>query len=154
MNSNVQKTKAEARLGILGYLDPKLQVSNPGSKLKESMGWQLRSLSGLPARKTPVRSNPSLNYIIESLQLSTKEVCKLEKGAYGLIDAPYQWYLAISEEPVKLGLVQNPFDPCQFALRHHATGNFEMKGFAAVVNTFPRNSTHRQKTQAIHLHWN
>jgi hypothetical protein len=81
-------------------------------------------------------------------------VCKLEKGAYGLIDAPYQWYLAISEEPVKLGLVQNPFDPCQFALRHHATGNFEMKGFAAVVNTFPRNSTHCQKTQAIHLHWN
>ena len=38
MNSNVQKTKAEARLGILGYLDPKLQVSNPGSKLKDATG--------------------------------------------------------------------------------------------------------------------
>ena len=63
MNSNVQKTKAEAKLGILGYLDPKLQVSTPGSKLKESMGWQLRSLSGLPSCKenpSPIEPVPEL----------------------------------------------------------------------------------------------
>ena len=59
------------------------------------------------------------------MKLATNEVCRLEKGAYGLIDAPYQWYQAISEALINLGFTQNPFDPCQFVLRHHETGFLE-----------------------------
>ena len=55
--------------------------------------------------------------------MTSEEVCKLEKGAYGLVDAPYLWFLAISEELQKLGFVQSPFDPCLYVL--HRNGNLE-----------------------------
>ena len=51
--------------------------------------------------------------------------CKLEKGAYGLIDAPYMWYRAILEELTRLGFEQSPFDPCVFMLREASTGKPE-----------------------------
>jgi len=57
--------------------------------------------------------------------LPPNEVCKLEKGAYGFIDVPYQWYQAISEELQRLGFSQSPFDPCQFILRHPQAGHLE-----------------------------
>lgn len=68
---------------------------------------------------------PSSLELVEALKLATNEVCKLEKGAYGLIDAPYQWFQAISEALINLGFTQSPFDPCQFILRHHKTGSLE-----------------------------
>ena len=137
------KTKAKARLVILGYLDPKLEELPRDSptlgrnakmlslQLIASKGWTLRSfdmkaafLQGKPQEGRTLAIEP-VSELIAALQLSTNEVCKLEKGAYGLLDAPYLWYMAISEELQKLVFSQSPFDPCQFILRHDKTGNIE-----------------------------
>ena len=137
------KMKAKARLVILGYLDPKLEELPRDSptlgrnakmlslQLIASKGWILRSfdiraafLQGKPQEGRTLAVEP-VPELIEALQLATNEVCKLEKGAYGLIDAPYLWYMAISEELRNLGFSQSPFDPCQFILRHETTGALE-----------------------------
>ena len=142
-NQQRKATKAKARLVILGYLDPKLEDLPRDSpalgrnskmlllQLIASKGWQLRSfdieaafLQGKPQADRTLAIEP-MSELIEALQLATNEVCKLEKGAYGLIDAPYQWYQAISEELQRLGFSQSPFDPCQFILRHPQTGHLE-----------------------------
>ena len=56
------------------------------------------------------------------MQLKSQEVCKLEKSAYGLIDAPYIWFQTLYEELISLGFTSCPFDPCVFTLRHPMTG--------------------------------
>ena len=136
-------TKAKARLVILGYLDPKLEELPRDSptlgrnskmlllQLIASKGWQLRSfdiraafLQGKPQSDRVLAIEP-VSELVEALQLATNEVCRLEKGAYGLIDAPYQWFLAISEELLRLGFTQSPFDPCKFVLYHHEKGSLE-----------------------------
>ena len=100
-------------------------------QLIASMGWTLRSFDIKAAflqgktqgdRTLAIEPVPEL---IQALQLSTAEVCKLEKGAYGLVDAPFLWYQAINEELLKLGFSQSPFDPCQYILRHHQAGKLE-----------------------------
>ena len=45
------------------------------------------------------------------------ELCKLNKSAYGLIDAPYLWYKTLLAELLRLGFIQAPFDPCTFILK-------------------------------------
>ena len=57
--------------------------------------------------------------------MKVNEVCKLGKGAYGLVDAPYLWYMAITEELQRLGFTQSPFDPCMYVLKHTKTGQLE-----------------------------
>ena len=135
--------KAKARLVILGYLDPNIEnlprdspTLGRNSKLLllqliASKGWQLMSfdiraafLQGKPQTDRTLAIEP-VEELIEALQLTTNQVCKLEKGAYGLIDAPCQWFLAISEELIHLGFTQSPFDPCQYILRHHESGSLE-----------------------------
>ena len=136
-------TKAKARLVILGYLDPKLEELPRDSptlgrnskmlllQLIASNGWQLRSfdiraafLQGRPQSNRTLAIEP-VSELVEALRLAENEVCKLEKGAYGLIDAPYQWFVAISEALKNLGFTQSPFDPCKFLLYHHETGTLE-----------------------------
>ena len=75
-------------------------------QLIASKGWQLQSfdicatfLQGKPQTDRVLAIEP-VEELVEALQLATNQVCKLEKGAYGLIDAPYQWFLSISEELV------------------------------------------------------
>ena len=130
------KVKAKARLVILGYLDPQLEELPRDSptlgrnakmlllQLIASKCWDLRSfdikaafLQGKPqpGRTLAIEPVPEL---AQALQLATNEICKLEKGAYGLIDAPYLWYVAITEELMSLGFEASPFDPCMFVLRN------------------------------------
>ena len=136
-----QKTKkAKARLVILGYLDPKIEQLPRDSptlgrhskmlmlQLIASMGWELQSfdikaafLQGKPQTDRVLGVEP-VPELIKALQLKPNEVCKLEKGAYGLIDAPYMWYKAILEQLLYLGFQQSPFDPCVFILRNSQTG--------------------------------
>ena len=101
-------------------------------QLIASKGWQLMSfdirravfLQGKPQTDRTLAIEP-VEELIEALQLTTNQVCKLEKGASGLIDAPYQWFLAITEELIRLGFTQSPFNPCQYILRHHEHGTLE-----------------------------
>jgi len=53
----------------------------------------------------------------KALQMKPDEVAKLNKGAYGLIDAPYLWYCALVTELLQLDFEVCPFDPCLFLLR-------------------------------------
>jgi hypothetical protein len=53
--------------------------------------------------------------------LSSQQICRLNKGAYGLIDALYLWYCALVTELQRLGFEACPFDPCCFVLRTPAT---------------------------------
>ena len=128
--------KAKARLVILGYLDPQLEELPRDSptlgrnakmlllQLLASKHWGLRSfdiraafLQGKPqpGRTLAIEPVPEL---AQALQLATNEICRLEKGAYGLIDAPYLWFMAISDELKSLGFEPSPFDPCLFTLRN------------------------------------
>ena len=130
-----QSVKAKARLVILGYLDPQLEELPRDSptlgrnakmlllQLLASKRWDLKSfdikaafLQGKPqpGRTLAVEPVPEL---IQALQLATNEICRLEKGAYGLVDAPYLWFVAISDELHSLGFESSPFDPCLFTLR-------------------------------------
>ena len=96
-------------------------------QLIASMGWDLQSfdikaafLQGKPQTDRVLGVEP-VPELIKALKLQPNEVCKLEKGAYGLIDAPYMWYKAILEQLLELGFQQSPFDPCVFILRDPKT---------------------------------
>ena len=139
-NKGTKHHKAKARLVTLGYLDPQIEEIPRDSptlgrhskmlllQLLASNHWTLRSfdvkaafLQGKPQTDRTLRIEPVKELAI-AMGLKSHEVCKLEKGAYGLIDAPFQWYCAICEELVNLGFCISPFDPCVFILRNPTTG--------------------------------
>ena len=130
-----RKSKAKARLVVLGFLDPSITemprdspTLNKTSKMVllqilASLGWDMMSfdiraafLQGKPQsdRVLAIEPVPELK---AALNLREDQVCRLEKGAYGLIDAPYQWYQALREELERLHFVPSPFDACLFVLR-------------------------------------
>ena len=138
-STSVRSHKAKARLVVLGYLDPQLEELPRDSptlgrhskmlllQLISSMGWNLRSfdvkaafLQGKPQQGRVLGLEP-VPEMRSELQLSSREVLKLEKGAYGLVDAPYLWFTAILEELQRLHFEQSPFDPCVFILRNPKT---------------------------------
>ena len=53
----------------------------------------------------------------QAMKLKENEIVKLNKSAYGLVDAPYLWYCTLIDELVSLGMEVRPFDPCTFVLR-------------------------------------
>ena len=131
--------KAKARLVVLGFLDPAITevprdspTLNKTSKMVllqaiASQGWDLLSfdiraafLQGKPQSDRVLAIEP-VEELRSALELKPNQVCKLEKGAYGLIDAPYQWYCALREQLTKLGFEQSPFDACMFILRDPQT---------------------------------
>ena len=126
--------KAKARLVVLGYLDPKIDeiprdsptLSRPSRMLLlqmiSSMGWSLQSfdikaafLQGKPQSDRIIGIHP-VPEISKAMKLGPNEVCYLQKGAYGLIDAPFQWYMALHAELTALRFIQSPFDPCLYVL--------------------------------------
>ena len=52
-------------------------------------------------------------------------MCRLDKSAYGLVDAPYLWYKTLCDELKALGMQPSPFDPCLYILRPD-TQNFRV----------------------------
>ena len=131
--------KAKARLVVLGYLDPKLEevprdspTLNKTSRMIvlqtiSSHSWKMRSfdikaafLQGQPQADRVIAIDP-VPELRKAMNLKPHEVCRLNKGAYGLIDAPYLWYCALVSELLRLGFEACPFDPCCFVLRTPAT---------------------------------
>jgi hypothetical protein len=131
--------KPKARLVVLGYLDPKIEeiprdspTLNKTSRMlalqiMSSHSWQLRSfdikaafLQGQPQSDRVIAVDP-VPELRKALNLSSSQICKLNKGAYGLIDAPFLWYCALVTELNALGFEASPFDPCFFVLRSPAT---------------------------------
>ena len=130
-----QKThKPKARLVVLGYQDPQLETIPRDSptlgkqskmlllQLVSSMGWTLRSFDIRAAflqgktqegRTLAIEPVPELK---TALNLKENQVCKLEKSAYGLIDAPFLWYKELDRTLRELNFVPAPFDPCAYIL--------------------------------------
>ena len=133
---NAPKThKPKARLVILGYLDPNIEniprdspTLNKTSRMLilqilASQMWQVCSfdikaafLQGQP-QSTRVMGLDPVPELRRAMNMNPNEIGKLNKGAYGLIDAPYLWYCALIQELTKLGFEISPFDPCLFILR-------------------------------------
>ena len=132
-------SKAKARLVVLGYLDPHLEELARDSptlgrhsrmlllQMIASQSWDLCSfdikaafLQGQPQDNRIIGLEPCVELATE-MALKPNEICRLVKSAYGLIDAPYLWYKALSEALLKLGFEIAPFDPCLFVLRNSQT---------------------------------
>jgi hypothetical protein len=137
--------KAKARLVVLGYLDPKLEeVPRDSPTLNKtsrmiilqtiaSHTWKMRSfdikaafLQGQPQSDRVIAIDP-VPELRRAMNLKPQEICRLNKGAYGLIDAPYLWYCALVNELLRLGFEACPFDPCCFVLRTPKTDSQDSK---------------------------
>lgn len=134
-NPSKKTHKAKARLIVLGYLDPKIEEIPRDSptlgrtakmmilQTVATHGWCLKSfdikaafLQGKtqPGRTIAIEPVPELR---RAMQMLPTEVGKLNKSAYGLIDAPYLWYQTLVTELEALGFEACPFDACLYVLR-------------------------------------
>ena len=122
--------KAKARLVVLGFMDPELETIARDSptlgrqsrmlllQLVASSKWSLRSfdiraafLQGHTQKGRTLGLEP-VEELKTALKMSSQEVCKLEKSAYSLIDAPFLWYKELDRTLQELGFLPEPFDPC------------------------------------------
>lgn len=136
--TSARSHKAKARLVILGYLDPQIEnipryspTLNKTSRMliRQVLAthmWQVCSfdikaafLQGQPQSSRIMRLDP-VPEMRQAMSMKLNEIGKLNKGAYGLIDAPYLWYCALVKELTCLGFETSPFDPCLFILREPA----------------------------------
>ena len=130
------RQKAKARLVILGFEDPLIdQIPRDAPTLNKdscmlalqyisSRGWRVGSFDIKPAflrgsvqadRVLGIEPPPEMR---RRLKLQDDEICRLLKGAYGLVNAPYLWYQELAKGFEDLGSVKSPLDPCLFVLRH------------------------------------
>jgi len=133
--TKLESHKPKARLVVLGYMDPQLTEVPRDSptlgkqskmillQLIASHGWSLGSfdikaafLQGKPQKDRIIGLDPVIE-LARAMNLNQNEVCRLDKSAYGLIDAPFLWFQTLQEELLKLGFTACPFDPCVFVLR-------------------------------------
>ncbi|CAE7724165.1 unnamed protein product, partial [Symbiodinium pilosum] len=60
--------------------------------------------------------------ICTALKIPTGSVTRLRRAAYGLVQAPLQWYLTIAEFLEEIGLERLRSDPCAWVWRPEKTG--------------------------------
>ena len=138
--------KAQARLVILGYQDPELSSlerdSPTLSKLSRNLllqtcvtnRWEIGSFDIQTAflrgragsRLLGLEPPPELR---TKLGLRPNEICRLLKGAYGLVNAPLLWFRELSKALENLGFEAAPVDPCCFVLFDE---NHKAQGFVGV----------------------
>ena len=127
--------KAKARLVILGYLDPDItDIPRDSPTLqKESRAlllqycasrcWVIQSFDIKTAflrgsrrdnRILGIEPPPELR---SKLQMKDTETCELLKSAYGLVNAPYLWYVELRDSLLALNFKISPLDPCLFCLQ-------------------------------------
>ena len=68
------------------------------------MGWSLGSfgikaafLQGKPQKDRVTGLEPAVE-LAQAMNLSKDEICKLDKSAYGLIDASFLWFQTLHDE--------------------------------------------------------
>ena len=131
---DIKEKTPKARLVLVGWQDPELgKVATDSPTLRKesksivlsicaSKRWKLWGadiktafLSG-DAQCRDIFFRPPAE-IKKWMQLSEEDLFRLEKAAYGLAEAPRQWYLRLTRELKETGLVQSQLDPCLFVLR-------------------------------------
>ena len=122
---------AKARCVILGYLDPNYafrQTAAPTmSRTTRQLLLCLSSALGFKVHKGDVsgaflqgREYQGTAYVIPteeicaSLGIPENSVTKLRKACYGLVDAPLEWFLTVSDYLESIGFIRCVSDPCCF----------------------------------------
>ena len=126
--------KAKARLVILGYEDPLIDSLPRDSptlgrdsrmialQCIASHRWTVRSFDIRTAFLRGSRQDSRILGMEPPTELRTKmklqpdEICELQKGTYGLINAPLLWYCELKNALLSLGFVISPMGPCLFVL--------------------------------------
>ena len=125
--------KPKARLVVLGYMDPELEsiprdsptLSRQSRMLILQMiacnRWCVKSFDIKSAFLQGTRGDRVLGLepveeLKKAMGLKPDEICKLDKSAYGLIDAPFLWFKSLDASLKELGFTAAPFDPCVYLL--------------------------------------
>lgn len=129
------KTKTpKARLVLVGWQDPELgRVATDSPTLRKETkslvlsvcAAQRWTLWGADIKTAFLSGDASCRDIFfkppvevqEWMSLSSQDLMRLEKAAYGLAEAPRAWYLRLCREMKETGLQQSKLDPCLFTLR-------------------------------------
>lgn len=122
---------AKARCVVLGYMDPNYEhrqtMAPTMSRTTRQVMLAVASAHSMRVAKGDVsgaflqgRSYQHDAYVIptdeicDALQLAHGSVTKLKRACYGLVDAPLEWYLTVSDFLVSIGFVKCVTDPCCF----------------------------------------
>ena len=133
INPDTQAKKAKARAVILGYLDPEYErrptASPTVSRTSRQLFLQCCASNGFKVKKGDVSGAflqgrefsrtvlcEPLAEICQHLGLPPGSVTRLTKAAYGLVEAPLEWYLTINEFLESLGFRRQLSDPCVWGL--------------------------------------
>lgn len=125
--------KPKARAVILGYQDPLYEHRPTASPtmnrstrqlfLTMCAAWRMKVEKGdvsgafLQGRdlEDTILIEP-LPEICDALQIPRQSVTKLRKAAYGLVQAPLEWYLTVDSFLLSLGFERQKSDPCCWGL--------------------------------------
>ncbi len=133
IDPETSERKAKARAVVLGYMDPEYEFRPTSSPTMTRTTRQLfltmcasydfrvekGDVSGafLQGREyTRKLLCEPLPEICEALSLPAGSVTRLAKAAYGLVEAPIEWYLTISSFLEELGFERQLSDPCCWGL--------------------------------------
>ena len=122
---------AKARCVVLGYMDPNYEhrqtMAPTMSRTTRQVMLAVAAAHSMRVAKGDVsgaflqgRSYQHDAYVIptdeicDALQLAHGSVTKLKRACYGLVDAPLEWYLTVSDFLVSIGFVKCVTDPCCF----------------------------------------
>ena len=128
VNPETQQRKPKARAVILGYMDPQYErrptYSPTVSRTSKQLFLQLAASCGFHVAKGDVSGAflqgrefqrqvlcAPLPEICEALQLEPGSVTRLTRAAYGLVDAPLEWYLTVNSFLEELGFLRQVSDP-------------------------------------------
>ena len=133
VNPETSEKKAKARAVVLGYMDPEYEFRPTASPTMTRATRQL-FLSMCAAFHFKVKKGDvsgaflqgrdytrqlfcePLPEICEALSLPKGSLTRLAKAAYGLVEAPLEWYLTIAEYLESLGFERQKCDPCCWGL--------------------------------------
>eukprot|EP00438_Fugacium_kawagutii_P012099 Skav209448 [mRNA] locus=scaffold2199:144696:152896:- [translate_table: standard] len=124
----------KARLVLVGWQDPEVgRIATDSPTLRKeskslvlsicsSKKWKLWGADIKTAFLSGDASNRDLYFkpppeIKQWMSLTDDDLFRLEKAAYGLAEAPRQWFLRLSREMSEAGLRRSSLDPCLFTLR-------------------------------------
>lgn len=133
INPDTQAKKAKARAVILGYLDPDYErrpsTSPTVTRTSRQLFLQVAASSGFDIEKGDVSGAflqgrefqrqvlcQPLPEICAALNLPPDSVTRLTRAAYGLVEAPLEWYLTVNSFLETLGFLRQQSDPCVWGL--------------------------------------
>ena len=125
--------KAKARAVVLGFLDPEYEFRPTASPTMTRSTRQIFltmcAAYGFRVKKGDVSGAflqgreytrhllcEPLPEILEALGLPPKTLTRLKRAAYGLVEAPIEWYLTVASFLESIGFERQRSDPCCFGL--------------------------------------